>query len=143
MSRKFGESKVPTTPQNGFNVRGKNRDSTIKHMFYNWDQEMEIIRATQKCQRNWDYSRDVHPEIIDYLLWHAEEAPSKQYEAYYDVYWTADRKVIEECSKYTWGSTHTRTPPSTWRNTQANANMYMLFVAKQPETQQNLSLIHI
>ena len=77
MSRKFGESKVPTTPQNGFNVRGNNRDSTIKHMFYNWDQEMEIIRATQKCQRNWDYSRDVHPEIIDYLLWHAEEAPSK------------------------------------------------------------------
>ena len=43
MSRKFGESKVPTTPQNGFNVRGNNRDSTIKHMFYNWDQEMEII----------------------------------------------------------------------------------------------------
>lgn len=125
-----------------FNTKGVkslayNRETNIKRMFYNWDREMEIIRDTQKCQRNWDLSRDIHPEMIDYLLWHAENAPSKQHEAYYDVYWTADRKVIEECSKYTWGSTHSRNPPSTWRNTQANANMYMLFVAKEPETQLN------
>ena len=123
--------------KNGFNVTGPNRDTRIKRMFYNWDNEMEIIRNMQKCQRNWDYSKNVHPEIIDFLLWHAENAPSKQYEGYYDVYWTTDRKVIEECSKYTWGSTHSRNPPSTWRNTQANANMYMLFVAKEPETQLN------
>lgn len=123
--------------KNGFNVRGPDRDTRIKRMFYNWDHEMDIIRNMQKCQRNWDYSKTVHPEVIDYLLWHAENAPSKQHEAYYDVYWTADRKVIEECTKYTWGSTHTRNPPSTWRNTQANANMYMLFVAKEPETQLN------
>lgn len=123
--------------KNGFNIVGGDRETRIKRMFYNWDNEMEIIRNMQKCQRNWDYSKSVHPEIIDYLLWHAENAPSKQHEAYYDVYWTADRKVIEECSKYTWGSTHSRNPPSTWRNTQANANMYMLFVGKEPETQLN------
>lgn len=122
---------------NGFNIRGINRETKIKRMFYNWDHEMEIIRNMQKCQRNWDYSREVHPEVIDYLLWHAENSPSKQHEAYYDVYWSADRKVVEECTKYTWGSTHSRNPPSTWRNTQANANMYMLFVAKEPETQLN------
>jgi len=91
----------------------------------------------QKCQRNWDYSKTIHPELADYLLWHAENAPSKQHEAYYDVYWSIDRTVIQECSRYTWGSTHSRNPPSTWRNTQANANMYMLFVAKEPETQLN------
>ena len=122
---------------NGFSVRGVKRETTIKRMFYNWDQEMDIIRNMQKCQRNWDYSKEVHPEIIDYLLWHAENAPSKQHEGYYDVYWTADRKIIEQASKYTWGSTHSRTPPSTWRNTQANANMYMLFVGKEPNTQLN------
>ena len=122
---------------NGFNVRGTNRETTIKRMFYNWDQEMDIVRKMQKCQRNWDYSKEVHPEIIDYLLWHAENAPSKQHEGYYDVYWSADRKVIEEASKYTWGTTHSRKPPSTWRNTQANANMYMLFVGKEPNTQLN------
>lgn len=122
---------------NGFRNRSVNRETLIKRMFYNWDTEMDIVRNMQKCQRNWDYSKNVHPEIIDYLLWHAENAPSKQHEAYYDVYWTADRKVIEECSKYTWGSTHSRNPPSTWRNTQANANMYMLFVAKESETNLN------
>jgi nitroreductase len=122
---------------NGFHIQGGNRETRIKRMFYNWDNEMEVIRQMQKCQRNWDYSKEVHPEVINYLLWHAENAPSKQHEGYYDVYWTADREVINECSKYTWGSTHSRNPPSTWRNTQANANMYMLFVAKEPETQLN------
>lgn len=122
---------------NGFHYRDPSRETRIKHMFYNWDNEMEIIRQMQKCQRNWDYSKEVHPEVIDYLLWHAENSPSKQHEGYYDVYWTANRAVINECSKYTWGSTHSRNPPSTWRNTQANANMYMLFVAKEPETQLN------
>ena len=138
-SRKFGESEANRQARiaYGFNVRSQERDTHIKHMFYNWDQEMEIIRNMQKCQRNWDYNEPIQPETIDFLLWHAENSPSKQHEAYYDVYWTADRKVIEECSKYTWGTTHTRTPPSTWRNTQANASLYILFVAKQPETQLN------
>ena len=113
------------------------KNTKIKHLFYNWDQEQEVIREMQKCQRNWDYSKEVSPEIIEYLLWHCTNAPSKQFEAYYDVYWTADRKVIKEISKYTWGHTHFRTPPATWRNTQANANLYILFVAKEPETQLN------
>lgn len=113
------------------------RETALKRLFYNWDNEMEIIRNMQKCQRNWDYSRNISQEVMDYLLWHAENAPSKQHEGYYDVYWTNDRKVIEECSKYTWGSTHSRNPPSTWRNTQANANAYILFVAKEPTTTLN------
>ncbi len=125
------------TQNDGFAYRGIDRQTKIKRMFYNWDQEMEIIRNMQKCQRNWDYSKEIHPEVIDYLLWHAENSPSKQHEGYYDVYWSADRTVIEECSKYTWGTTHSRNPPSTWRNTQANANLYILFVAKEPETQLN------
>ena len=113
------------------------RETKIKYGSYFRDNEMNIIRNMQKCQRNWDYSKSIHEELIDYLLWHAENAPSKQHEGYYDVYWTADRKVISEISKYTWGCTHSRNPPSTWRNTQANANLYILFVAKEPETQLN------
>lgn len=125
--------------KNPLDIPGPNqkKNTQVKHLFYNWDQEMEIIREMQKCQRNWDYSKNVHPEIIDYLLWHCTNAPSKQFEAYYDVYWTADRNVISEISKYTWGHTQLTTPPSTWRNTQANANLYILFVAKEPETQLN------
>jgi len=76
-------------------------------------------------------------EVVDYLLWTAQNSPSKQHEAYYDIYWTADRKVLDELSKYTWGCTNNRVPPSTWQNSQMNANMYILFVAKEPDTQLN------
>jgi|TARA_B100001093_G_scaffold516676_1_gene596022 nitroreductase len=113
------------------------REIGIKHMFYEWDKEMEIMQKIQKCQRVWDHSKTMIPEVIDYLLWTAQNAPSKQHEAYYEVYWTADRKVLDELSKYTWGCTHCRIPPSTWQNSQMNANMYMLFVAKEPDTQLN------
>ena len=46
-------------------------------------------------------------ELIDYLLWTAQNSPSKQHEGYYDLYWSADRKVLDELSKYT-RTTHTR-----------------------------------
>ena len=117
--------------------REKFRENLIKFSSYERSDTKDIIRNMQKCQRNWDYSRKILEEVIDYLLWIAQNSPSKQYEAYYDVYWSADRDIIQKMSRYTWGCTHSRNPPSTWRNSQANANMYMLFVAKEPETQEN------
>ena len=114
-----------------------NREERIKHMFYGWDEEKEILREIQQCQRNWDHSHEMHQEVVDYLLWTADNSPSKQHEGYFDLYWTADRKVLDELSKYTWGTTHSRTPPSTWRNSQMNANLYILWVAKEPWTQLN------
>jgi len=91
----------------------------------------------QKCQRNWDYSKNLPKEIQNYLLWIAENSPSKQHEAYYDVYWTANRTLIQECSRNTWGNTYSSNPPACRRNSQANAHMYILFVAKEPETHRN------
>ena len=120
-----------------FGYKEVDKQTKIKHMFYDWEDEMNTLRKIQKCQRVWDHSKSVHPELIDYLLWTAQNAPSKQHEGYYDVYWTADRKVIEELSTHTWGCTHSRTPPSTWKNSQQNANMYMCFVAKEPDTNLN------
>ena len=113
------------------------KETGIKNMFYDWNDEMETIRKIQKCQRVWDHKRTIAKEVIDYLLWVAQNAPSKQHEAYYDVYWTADRKVLDELSKYTWGCTHNRMPPSTWQNSQMNANLYILFVGKEPDTNLN------
>ena len=115
-----------------------NREERIKRMFYGWDEEKDIIREIQKCQRNWDLTKPpIHQELIDYLLWTAQNSPSKQHEGYYDLYWSADRKVLNELSKYTWGTTHTRNPPANWRNSQMNANLYILWVAKEPDTQLN------
>ena len=109
-------------------------EDKIKNMFYDWDAEKTTLLQMQKCQRNWDHSKTIHPELRDYLLWNAENAPSKQHEGYYDIYWSDNRKVLDELSKYTWGTTHTRIPPATWRNSQMNANLYILFVAKEPDT---------
>ena len=115
-----------------------NREERIKRMFYGWDEEKDIIREIQKCQRNWDLTKPpIHQELIDYLLWTAQNSPSKQHEGYYDLYWSADRKVLDELSKYTWGTTHPRNPPANWRNSQMNANLYILWVAKEPDTQLN------
>jgi hypothetical protein len=132
-------NKLKNKLQRGINNNFQNVDDETrkKNIAYNWDKEIQIVRQMQQCQRNWDYTKSISQIVIDHLLWHAENAPSKQHEAYYDVYWSADRTVINEISKYTWGSTHSRNPPSTWRNTQANANLYILFVAKEPETQLN------
>ena len=116
-------------------------EDRIKHMFYEWDEEKRLIEKIQKCQRNYDHKRwndhEIYGEIKDYLLWIAENSPSKQHEGYYDVFWTMDRKVIQEISRYTWGYTHRRNPPATWRNSQANASLYILWVAKEPYTQLN------
>src|SRR5210317_1734993 len=76
-------------------------EDRIKHMFYDWDKEKELILKIQKCQRNWDHSkwdskREIYKEIVDYLLWIATNSPSKQHEGYYDVYYTMNRQTIEE-----------------------------------------------
>jgi hypothetical protein len=109
----------------------------MRKSLYEIDNEKDIILDAQKCQRNWNYDKKIEYEYMDYFLWLAKEAPSKQHEGYYDVYYTTDRKVIQECSNYTWGCTHDREPPSTWQNSQQNASAYILFVAKEPITQMN------
>ena len=112
-------------------------------MTYDWDKERNVLDTMKQCQRNYDYKKwnEMHPNLKKHiksqLLYVATNSPSKQYESHYDVYWTHNRKVIEEISKYTWGNTHRRKPPSTWRNTQANASMYILWVAKEPSTNLN------
>ena len=115
-------------------------EDKIKHMFYDWDGERKILNKIQKCQRNWDHSKPlpgVFYEMVDELLYIAQNSPSKQHEGYYDVYYSTDRETIEEMSKYTWGYTHRRNPPATWRNSQSNASAYMLWVAKEPNSQLN------
>ena len=108
-----------------------------KLMRYDWETEMDIIRSMQKCQRKYDLGRKVKPVVMEYLCWVAQNAPSKQYEAYYDVHWSTNRGVISDLYKWTWGSTAGRNPPSCFRNTQMNANAYMCFVMKQPDTMHN------
>tara|TARA_B100001057_G_scaffold499747_1_gene611604 strand:- start:15685 stop:16560 length:876 start_codon:yes stop_codon:yes gene_type:complete len=111
-------------------------------MYYDWDEERRVLQEIQKCQRNWDYDKfnvndNTYKLSIKELIWTAINAPTKQHEGYFDIYWTADRKVIQEISRYTWGQTHRRNPPSTWRNSQANASLYIIWVGKEPDSNHN------
>lgn len=113
------------------------RETMIQHTRYAWDDEQRIMRNMQQCQRNWYLDYKLADDTIEYLLWIAKNAPSKQHEAYYDVYYSSDREVIEYLYQFSWGSTYRRNPPSCWRNSQMNANFYMIFVCKQPPTMYN------
>jgi len=121
----------------------EDKRTKVMNMFYDWSQERDIMYKIQKCQRNWDYIKfknlqePTKSEMITELLWVAENAPSKQHEGYYDLYYSSDRRVIHEISRYTWGNTSRRDPPSNWRNGQANASIYILWVAKEPSTLHN------
>lgn len=120
----------------------EDRNKKIMGMFYDWDKERKVLSKIQKCQRNWDYTKfniehPTYKEMVEELLYIAENTPSKQHEGYYDVYWTANRQTIQEMSRYTWGNTHRREPPSNWRNSQANASIYIIYVAKEPSSQLN------
>ena len=118
-------------------------EKKVMHMFYDWDTERDVMLNMQKCQRNWDYEKwkKLDPrlvdEIVNNLVWTATNTPTKQHEGYFDIYWTANRDVIQELSRYTWGYTHRRNPPSTWRNSQTNASILIVWVAKEPNSELN------
>ncbi len=113
------------------------REDRIKHIMYSWNDEQNVMRKMQQCQRNYDLNYTMGPEVSEYLLWIAQNIPSKQYEAYFDVHYTTDRETIDYLYQFSWGSTHSRNPPACWRNSQMNANMYMIFVCKTPDTMYN------
>ena len=46
------------------------------------DKEKDYIKTIQRCQRNWDLSKEIPQEHINHWLWIAQNAPSKRTEAY-------------------------------------------------------------
>jgi len=43
-----------------FGFKEVDQQTKIKHMFYDWNEEMDTIRKIQKCQRVWDHSKTIH-----------------------------------------------------------------------------------
>ena len=61
------------------------------------------IYKSQKCQRNWDLSKDIPKEDVDVILTSATQCPSKQNLPYYKVHAITDRKMIEKIHDLTEG----------------------------------------
>ena len=63
----------------------------------------ETIHESQKCQRNWDLSKQISEEDKNLIVEAATNSPSKQNLNYYNLHVIEDRKKIEEIHKNTKG----------------------------------------
>jgi hypothetical protein len=101
------------------------------------DKEKQIINTIRKCQRNWDHSKSIPDEHIDHWIYIATNSPSKQDEAYFNLYAITDKEKINLLLDHTWGHTLEIAPgvlKGITRNTQMGANAYFLFTFKLPPT---------
>jgi nitroreductase len=106
----------------------------------------DILETIKRCQRNWNLDKSIPREHIEHLIDVALNTPSKQYEPYYDLYVLENRELISELLDYTWGFTYKindDTPEdevtTIFRNPQMGANVYFLWVRKDPSTMRNFN----
>ncbi len=63
----------------------------------------ETIHESQKCQRNWDLSKDIPQEDKDLIVEAATNSPSKQNLNYFNLHVIEDRDMIEKIHSHTEG----------------------------------------
>lgn len=96
------------------------------------------IDSSQRCQRNWDLSKEIDIETLSLLKYVIINSPSKQNEEFYNVFFITNRLVIEKIYKETdihrnllvSGTDYTK-------NSQALANLLVVFGSKDPMTNRN------
>lgn len=104
------------------------------------NQQKSIVDTIRTCQRNWDLTKSIPKEYIDHWVYIATHSPSKQDEAYYDLYVITDKNLIETLYDHTWGYTISVVDNllgGVVRNPQMAANAYFLWVEKTPKTMKN------
>lgn len=85
-----------------------------------------VLRA-QRCQRNWDLSKEIPEEDLDLIVHAALNCPSKQNQDFYNVHVIRNRDLIEELYEAS------ITPSGNRKNPQLLANVVLLFEQKDPE----------
>jgi nitroreductase len=61
------------------------------------------ILVSQKCQRNYDLSREIPQEDLDIIELAISQCPSKQNLCFYDVHMITDRNLIDQIHEHTAG----------------------------------------
>lgn len=102
---------------------------------------LETIKSAsetaQRCQRNWDLSKDIPQGYLDIFLTTIKNAPAKQNEDYYSVYFITDRNIIEQVYNNTTFNTVTDATNDLSKNPQVLANLLIAFCEKSPTTFRN------
>ena len=89
----------------------------------------DTVIKGQKCQRNWDLSKQIPKEDLDVIIHAATQCPSKQNLDLYSLLVIQNREIQEKIYKKTW----TRPGEDTGRlNPQVLANALLVFLPKEP-----------
>lgn len=100
------------------------------------NKNLDCVKATRKCQRNWDHSKSVDPEHIKHLVDVAINAPAKQDEAYFDLYVITNRQIIKELYlNHSWGFVVDK--DMQYRNPQMDAHIQIFWARRIPDTNRN------
>ena len=89
----------------------------------------KAIRASQRCQRNWDLSQVVNEDDIAVMQTAITQCASKQNDVYYKAYFITDRDTIEAIHEQTKGFTMEGDNGETINlsNSQTLANLLVVF----------------
>lgn len=80
------------------------------------DKLIDIIDASQHCQRNWDLSNEIPVADIQMLIAALTQCPSKQNIAHYNIHAITNRDIIEKLHDHTVGFRVTQTNPQVLAN---------------------------
>jgi len=101
-----------------------------------FQQNLDAVKQTRKCQRNWDHSKTMPEQDIEYLVDVALNSPTKQDEAYFDLYVLTNREKIREMYlEHSWG--FVVDDDVQYRNPQIGAHAVIFWARKIPDTNRN------
>lgn len=91
----------------------------------------DSILTAQRCQRNYDLSKEIPQEHLDLLEMSVTECPSKQNIAYYNTHFITDRKIIEKIHEYSYGPG--ATSDKLYSNPQVAGQLCIVFTERRTE----------
>ena len=105
----------------------------------------KAIYASQRCQRNWDLTKEFSQEDIDLIITATTQCPSKQNLAHYKIHAVTNRELIEKIHADTTGFTINFSTKETTTNTQTLANLLLVFEKYRvvPPGKPNNTITHI
>jgi hypothetical protein len=105
------------------------------------EDDKRVIDKIRQCQRNWDLSKEIPDEHIQYWKYIATHSPSKQDEGYFNVRIIKNRDLIDQLKLHTWGQTvKVGSLKGVARNSQMGASVYILFTEKLSETPREIDI---
>tara|TARA_R110002167_G_scaffold275246_1_gene481287 strand:- start:1347 stop:1985 length:639 start_codon:yes stop_codon:yes gene_type:complete len=87
-----------------------------------------ILTKSQRCQRNWDLSRQIKEEDLQTLKTAVTNCPSKQNVLFYKVIFIQNREIIEQIHRSTDSFTYNFEPRKATTNAQILANTVAVFI---------------